>query len=44
LKEKYEKTKAFMEASNTFLDLYAESMFSLIEIALNDDENANTEE
>lgn len=44
LKEKYKKTKAFMEASNTFLDLYSESLFSLIEMALKDEENTNSEE
>lgn len=44
LKEKYNKTKAFMETSNAFLDVYSESMFSLIEIALNDDKNADSEE
>lgn len=43
LKEKYKKTKAFMEASNEFLDAYSESMLNLMEIALmkdEDDENA----
>lgn len=45
LKEKYEKTKTFMETSNAFLDLYSESLFSLMEIALNKDENdKNSEE
>ncbi len=44
LKEKYKKTKAFMEASNTFLDYYSESMFSLIELALANDDNATSEE
>ena len=44
LKEKYNKTKAFMETSNAFLDVYSESMFSLIEIALNDDEDTDSEE
>jgi len=39
LKEKYEKTKAFMEISNTFLDLYSENLFSLIEITLSQDED-----
>lgn len=34
LKEKYKKTKAFMEASNTFMDVYSESLFNLIELAL----------
>ena len=44
LKEKYKKTKTFMDASNTFLDYYSESMFNLIEIALAGDENATSEE
>ena len=45
LKEKYDKTKAFMEASNTFLDLYSEGLFNLMEIALTKDENdENSEE
>ncbi len=44
LKEKYKKTKEFIEASNSFLDLYSESMFTLIEIALSDDEEAKSEE
>ena len=39
LKEKYEKTKKFMENSNAFLDTYSESIFNLMEIALNKDEN-----
>ncbi len=39
LKEKLEKTKNFMETSNAFLDLYSESLFSLMEITLTKDEN-----
>ncbi len=34
LKEKYDETKIFMEASNEFLDLYSESILDLIELAL----------
>ena len=44
LKEKYQETKAFMESSNSFLDFYAETMFSLIETALSDNETNNSEE
>lgn len=41
LKEKYDKTKTFMEMSNEFLDLYSESIFSLMELALmNEEENS----
>ena len=36
LKEKYKNTKTFMEASNTFLDKYSETIFKLMEIALSD--------
>ena len=43
LKEKFNKTKAFIEASNEFLDLYSESIFNLIELALMDEED-NSEE
>ena len=39
LKGKLEKTKNFMETSNAFLDLYSESLFSLMEITLTKDEN-----
>ena len=38
LKEKYSKTKTFMEASNEFLDLYSESILDLIELALMNEE------
>ena len=43
LKEKYSKTKTFIEASNTFLDAYAEGMLNLMEIALmwEDEESSN---
>jgi len=44
LKKKYQETKAFMESSNSFLDFYAETMFSLIETALSDNETNNSEE
>lgn len=45
LNEKYEKTKAFMEASNAFLDLYSTSLYSLIEVSLSENENnENSEE
>ena len=43
LKEKYDKTKTFMETSNQFLDLYSESIFSLMEVALME-EDENSEE
>ncbi len=43
LKEKYKKTKAFMEASNEFLDVYAESMLNLMEVALLEDEEEQAE-
>jgi hypothetical protein len=38
LKDKYEKTKSYIETTNTVLDLYSESLFGLIEIALMEDE------
>lgn len=44
LKEKYKKTKTFIEASNTFLDNYAESIYNLMEIALMDSSNSSSEE
>lgn len=44
LKKKYQETKTFIESSNSFLDFYAETMFSLIEIALSDDQTNNSEE
>ena len=34
LKKKYQKTKTFIEASNTFMDTYSESLFNLMELAL----------
>jgi len=43
LKEKYRKTLSFIETSNTFLDAYSESLFNLIEIAVNDNGNNNSE-
>lgn len=43
LKDKYKKTKTFIEASNNFLDVYSESIFNLMEIALKDN-NENNEE
>lgn len=44
LKEKYEKTKAFMESSNSFLDMYSESILGLIEIALTKEEGDESDE
>ena len=44
LKEKYSKTKAFMEASNEFLDLYSESILDLIELALMKEEGDESDE
>ena len=44
LKEKYKNTKTFIEASNLFLDKYAESIFKLMEIALMDDSESSKEE
>ena len=44
LKEKYQKTKAFMEASNTFMDAYSESLFNLMELALSSWEDELWEE
>ena len=44
LKEKYSKTKTFMEASNEFLDLYSESILDLIELALMKEEGDESDE
>ena len=44
LKEKYSKTKTFMEASNEFLDLYSESILDLIEFALMKEEGDESDE
>lgn len=44
LKEKYEKTKTFIESSNSFLDLYSESILGLIEIALTKEEGDESDE
>ena len=44
LKEKYDKTKTFMESSNEFLDLYSESILDLIEFVLTKKGDANSEE
>ena len=44
LKEKYEKTKTFMETSNSFLDLYSESILGLMEIALMSEDGDNSDE
>jgi hypothetical protein len=44
LKEKYEKTKTFIESSNSFLDLYSESILGLIEIALTQEEDEDSDE
>ncbi len=38
LKEKYDRTKSFIETTNNVLDLYSESLFGLIEIAIMEDE------
>ncbi len=43
LKEKYNKTKTFIEASNEFLDLYSESIFNLMELALMEEEEGSDE-
>ena len=43
LKEKYEKTKTFIESSNSFLDLYSESILGLIEIALTQEEDEDSD-
>ena len=43
LKEKYNETKTFMEATNTFLDLYSNSVLDLVEIALTQDEEDSEE-
>ena len=44
LKEKYNKTKTFMDASNEFLDLYSESILDLIELALMKEEGDESDE
>jgi hypothetical protein len=44
LKEKYQKTKTFMEASNTFMDAYSESLFNLMIMALSSWEDELWEE
>lgn len=44
LKEKYDKTKTFIEASNSFLDLYSESIFNLMELALMNEGDEDSEE
>ena len=36
LKEKYKKTKSFMDASNSFLDSYSKSILELVEMALSE--------
>ena len=38
LKDKYKETKSFIDASNSFLDLYSEIIFKLVEIAATSDE------
>ena len=44
LEEKYEETKTFIESSNTFLDLYSESIFGLMEIALLKEDEEDSQE
>ncbi len=44
LKEKYNNTKTFIEASNLFLDKYSESIYNLMEIALMDDAEISEKE
>ena len=44
LKEKYNKTKTFMDSSNSFLDLYSESIFGLMEMALLKEDDDNSDE
>ena len=43
LKEKFNETKTFLEATNKFLDLYSESILDLVEIALTQDEETSEE-
>lgn len=44
LEEKYERTKTFIDSSNSFLDLYSESILGLIEIALTKEEEEDSDE
>jgi hypothetical protein len=44
LKEKYDETKTFMDASNEFLDAYSESILNLMEIALMKEEGEEDSE
>ena len=44
LKEKYNKTKVFIEAAHTFLDDYSEIMVKLIELSLAWESEENNEE
>ena len=44
LKEKYNNTKTFVEASNLFLDKYSESIYNLMEIALMDNTETSEKE
>lgn len=44
LKEKYNNTKIFIDASNLFLDKYSESLYNLMEIALMDNTETSEKE